>query len=340
MVMEYIEGGNLRELLKKDYKNLNFESKLLRLINISQGLKDIHAKNLVHRDFHSGNILSNNQKCFITDLGLSKLSKEANDGKIMGVLPYVAPEVLRSKVYSKASDVYSFGIIAWEILSGLPPYHDTPHDEFLAIKICQGLRPNMNKVIVPQLLKDLIERCWGVDPTGRSTASELVRISREWQIEIANKSGEFYQQYLETEKLNQTEKDKKICELLSELYHRYKGKTIKVKTEEIQKVKDELYLEFCRKHSYEKNSKGAKEKFEELFSKINSLNYTIHPSAVYTSKLLNFKNLPEPQNSKRVNDEFYSGTTLVGSNFSQSLQINFQDRDLEETRAQTQILPK
>jgi serine/threonine protein kinase len=114
MVMEYVEGGNLRELLKKDYHKLDFNGKFSRLTNIAQGLKDIHQKNLIHRDFHSGNILSDNKKCFITDLGLSKLSSKANEGKAFGVLPYVAPEVLRSegKEYSKASDVYSFGAIA------------------------------------------------------------------------------------------------------------------------------------------------------------------------------------------------------------------------------------
>src|ERR1700722_3151461 len=112
MVMKYIEDGNLRNYLQKDYHNLNFESKLFRLINIAQGLKDIHQKDLIHRDFHSGNILSDGEGCLITDLGLSKLSKEANDGKIFGILPYVAPEVLKNKGYSLASDIYSFGIIA------------------------------------------------------------------------------------------------------------------------------------------------------------------------------------------------------------------------------------
>src|SRR3954454_7279372 len=157
MVMEYIEGGNLRKYLKKDYHNLNFEQKLLRLINIAQGLKDIHQKELIHRDFHSGNILGDDRKCFITDLGLSKLTSEANEGKVFGVLPYVAPEVLTKKAYSKASDIYSFGVIATEILTGLPPYHNIPHDEFLALKICQGLRPNLDgEIKIPRLLKDLI----------------------------------------------------------------------------------------------------------------------------------------------------------------------------------------
>jgi len=112
MVMKYVEGGDLRKYLKKDYHKLNFEDKLLRLKNIVQGLKDIHQKELIHRDFHSGNILNDEQSCFITDLGLSKLVSEANEGKVFGVVPYVAPEIFDKKVYTKASDVYSFGIIA------------------------------------------------------------------------------------------------------------------------------------------------------------------------------------------------------------------------------------
>src|SRR4051812_30929480 len=107
-----------------------------------------------------------------------------------------------------------------------------------------------------------------------------------------------------------------MCRLLTELYRRYKGEVVEVKLEEeekIEKISDELYLEFCQKHNYEENSEEAQEKFGELFIKVSNLNYTVHPSAIYTSRLLDFKNLPEPQNSKEINREFYSGTTVVDS---------------------------
>ena len=161
MVMEYIEGGNLRKYLQKDYHNLSFENKLFRLINIAQGLKDIHQKKLIHRDFHSGNILSGKGKCFITDLGLSRsASSKLEEGKILGVMPYVAPEVLRKGEYSQKSDIYSFGVIATEILTGMPPFYNIPHDQFLAVRICQGERPKLDgEVKIPRLLKDLIKRC-------------------------------------------------------------------------------------------------------------------------------------------------------------------------------------
>ncbi|RGB40713.1 hypothetical protein C1646_602876, partial [Rhizophagus diaphanus] len=58
-----------------------------------------------------------------------------------GVLPYMAPEVLRGYQYTKAADIYSFGIIMNEFLSEEIPFDDISHDHILAVKICKGLRP-------------------------------------------------------------------------------------------------------------------------------------------------------------------------------------------------------
>jgi len=80
------------------------------------------------------------------------------EGEIYGVAPYIAPEVLRSKPYTKTSDIYSFGIVAYEILSGLPPYYDIEHDLQLALGICQGQRPKF-QIKIPLLLEELINKC-------------------------------------------------------------------------------------------------------------------------------------------------------------------------------------
>ena len=60
------------------------------------------------------------------------------------LMTYVAPEVLRGKEYTQASDIYGFGIIAYELCTGLPPYYEIAHDKFLAIRICQGFIPKFS----------------------------------------------------------------------------------------------------------------------------------------------------------------------------------------------------
>src|SRR3954452_10583728 len=112
MVMKYMPEGNLRHYLSNKNKELTLEDKLSQLLHIARGLKDIHAKKLVHRDFHSGNILKGIEKtsCLITDLGLCKPVNTRDKEDIYGVMPYIAPEILLQKSYTQKADIYSFGM--------------------------------------------------------------------------------------------------------------------------------------------------------------------------------------------------------------------------------------
>ncbi|EXX78380.1 Ste20p [Rhizophagus irregularis DAOM 197198w] len=77
------------------------------------GLGKVHERGLIHRDFHSGNMINvGNQIISITDLGLCR-PMNAQNNDTYGVLLYVAPEVLRGKEYTQANDIYGFGIIAY-----------------------------------------------------------------------------------------------------------------------------------------------------------------------------------------------------------------------------------
>ncbi|RHZ78843.1 hypothetical protein Glove_155g107 [Diversispora epigaea] len=108
----------------------------------------------------------------ISDFGLSNPDGPEKKN-IFGVLPYIAPEVLSGyEEYSKAADVYSFGIIAYEMITGFPPYPDIPHDEDLAIKICNGLRPKI-PFHTPKLITRIIMRCWDARVTHRPSLREL-----------------------------------------------------------------------------------------------------------------------------------------------------------------------
>ncbi|GES73321.1 kinase-like domain-containing protein [Rhizophagus clarus] len=181
MVMEYAVGGSLRKYLTTNYNKLNWNNKISYLDDVISGLKNIHEKELIHRDLHIGNILKLKNNTAITDMGLCKpVNHDAQKNTVYGILPYIAPEILQGRSYTKNADIYSFGIIMYEVISGLPPYYDVIHDENLAIKICQGLRPRF-KIKVPQLIIQLIKRCLDADQQNRPTAEEIINILYNWQ---------------------------------------------------------------------------------------------------------------------------------------------------------------
>jgi len=242
MVLEYCNNGNLRNYFNQSlYKSCG--SKIIGLQQITRGLLDIHNAGKVHKDFHSGNILFG-LSVYISDLGMCQpANKEQSVEKegIYGVLPYMAPEVLRGHQYTKASDIYSFGIIMNEYLSEETPYSNVPHNHALAIKICKGLRPKISQD-TPKLLADLIAKCWDAKPESRPTAKELYQILKKWNDERLSENNEIYSQIKECDKIGES---------------KFKNRSIEDKSKSLQ----------------------------------------THPQAIYTSRLLNFKYLPEPVNS-------------------------------------------
>ena len=251
MVLDYADHGSLRNYLNTNYDKLSWHIKLRDLSRIAHGLDEIHKKELIHRDLHIGNILSfsdtysNVSRIRITDMGLCKpadynKSENTNNNGVYGVLPYIAPEILRGQNYTKAADVYSFGIIMYEVISGLPPYHDVSHDKDLAIKICLGLRPRFN-IKVPQLIVHLIKRCLDANPLNRPTAEELNVILFTW--------------YMDSD-----------IELKKQI-------------KEAEEINNNL----------------------STSNTILPTSLETHSEAIYTSRLLNFNELPEPKNS----DDYY-----------------------------------
>ncbi|POG69535.1 kinase-like domain-containing protein [Rhizophagus irregularis DAOM 181602=DAOM 197198] len=190
---------------------------------------------------------------------------------IYGVLPYIAPEVLRGQNYIKAADIYSFGIIMYEVISGLPPYHDVSHDKNLAIKICQGLRSRFSNIKVPQLIVNLVKRCLDANPINRPEAVEIRDILWQWWIGDEELQKQF-KQIEESEKINTSLPASSIP--------------------------------------------------------LTSLSYETHSEAVYTSRLLNFNNLPEPKNS----DDYYNeqNDNIISEKFSESLQIDISQLKINE----------
>ncbi|CAB4477068.1 unnamed protein product [Rhizophagus irregularis] len=118
----------------------------------------------------------------LQNFGLSRPSNEqksSDSNKIVGVLPYIAPEVLNGEPYTLSSDIYSFGVVMAELSSGKPPFYKRKHDGGLALEICNGLRPEFGKG-TPEIYKKLAHRCMNANPNQRPTANELHEILDCW----------------------------------------------------------------------------------------------------------------------------------------------------------------
>ncbi|RIB01955.1 kinase-like domain-containing protein [Gigaspora rosea] len=139
----------------------------------------------IHADFHSGNILqdqhiSSTLQSYIADLGLFRKANENDtEGKIYGVMPYVAPEVLLGQKFTKAADIYGFGVIMSEMSTGQRPFDGQEFDHVLAIKICNGIRPEFAPG-TPDCYIELGNQCMDLDPQKRPNAYKIWNILEGW----------------------------------------------------------------------------------------------------------------------------------------------------------------
>src|SRR5947199_8097289 len=176
MVLDRYREGNLRDHLQENHSKLTLNDRITILSYLCNSLYRIHEKDLIHCDLHSGNMLMQTGGCFITDFGLCGPVDEKSSNKIYGIVSYIAPELLRGTINAKntkETDVYSVGMLMWEIFAGHPPFDDRAHNHHLICDICEkGLRPS----ILPNMPEDyaqIMQKCWDIDPSKRPTMREL-----------------------------------------------------------------------------------------------------------------------------------------------------------------------
>ncbi|RHZ75662.1 hypothetical protein Glove_212g170 [Diversispora epigaea] len=193
MVLEYFKGGSLRNYLNNNFEDITWYNKLNYLYELSYQFSEFHKLDIVHSDFHPRNILkylSRYSSLHISDFGL----------------------ILSEGEYTKAVDVYSFAFVAYEIITGLPPYHDVSHDKDLAFKICTGFRPKIT-FHTPKLITQIIMRCWDVRITHRPTFEDLhEELKKYWEDYNSKNNNEITIQIKEAEEFskNQTTTDTTI----------------------------------------------------------------------------------------------------------------------------------
>ncbi|KAF0467435.1 kinase-like protein [Gigaspora margarita] len=172
MVLQYADNGNLREYLSKNFINLEWNDKLHIAKEIACGLSFLHENNIIHRNLHSKNILIDKGEPLIADFGLAKqFSSNLNSHEI---LSYIEPQCLIDQTYKfdKKSDVYSLGVILWEISSGKIPFQSIP-EHSIADHISQGNREESMEGTPSQYI-ELYKQCWDKDPNIRPETNSIL----------------------------------------------------------------------------------------------------------------------------------------------------------------------
>ncbi|KAF9328609.1 hypothetical protein BGZ91_000927 [Linnemannia elongata] len=175
MVLQFAGRGSLRDYLSKHFDKLDWTKKLRLARDVASGINFIHLENICHHDLHSRNVLIDDKgKALITDFGLSRyLNKELSNNGVRGVVPYISPERLKNAPFDKSSDIYSLGVIMWELTSGYPPFDRDGENYMLAFHITTGTR---EKVIpgTPVEYSELYQKCWDGEPSNRPPLSFIL----------------------------------------------------------------------------------------------------------------------------------------------------------------------
>uniref|UniRef100_A0A0D9WSE6 non-specific serine/threonine protein kinase n=1 Tax=Leersia perrieri TaxID=77586 RepID=A0A0D9WSE6_9ORYZ len=163
IITEYMSQGTLRMYLnKKDPYSLSSETILKLALDISRGMEYLHAQGVIHRDLKSQNLLLNDEmRVKVADFGTSCLETrcQATKGN-KGTYRWMAPEMTKEKPYTRKVDVYSFGIVLWELTTCLLPF--------------QGMTPVQAAYAASE------KRCWSANPARRPEFSYIVSVLEKY----------------------------------------------------------------------------------------------------------------------------------------------------------------
>ncbi|XP_052511488.1 mitogen-activated protein kinase kinase kinase 10 [Budorcas taxicolor] len=195
LVMEYARGGALSRVLAG--RRVPPHVLVNWAVQVARGMNYLHNDApvpIIHRDLKSINILileaiENHNLADtvlkITDFGLAREWHKTTKMSAAGTYAWMAPEVIRLSLFSKSSDVWSFGVLLWELLTGEVPYR-----EIDALAVAYGVAMNKLTLPIPSTCPEpfarLLEECWDPDPHGRPDFGSILK-----QLEVIEQSALF-----------------------------------------------------------------------------------------------------------------------------------------------------
>eukprot|EP00752_Nemacystus_decipiens_P018469 g16559.t1 len=185
LVMELLPNGDLLTLLRKSKAPLPEEQCRSIIGDICAGMAFLHSKDTIHGDLKSANVLLDGSgRAKIGDFGTSRWSQHTNSTGLATYttkanqstqmsLAWSAPEVLESGGSTYMSDVYSFGIVVWEVVSRELPWANKTRPRDILSAVLMGIRPSFH-VDAPSDIVNIANACWGGEPEDRTTFGAIL----------------------------------------------------------------------------------------------------------------------------------------------------------------------
>ncbi|CAI0461421.1 unnamed protein product [Linum tenue] len=172
IVTEFMARGSIYDFLHKQNGVFKLPSLIKVAIDVSKGMNYLHQNSIIHRDLKTANLLMDeNEVVKVADFGVARVQTQSG--------------VIEHKPYDHKADVFSFGIVLWELLTGELPYsYLTPLQAAVGV-VQKGLRPTIPKQTHPRLA-ELLEKCWKQDPTQRPNFCEIKDILQKIAKEVGD----------------------------------------------------------------------------------------------------------------------------------------------------------
>ncbi|GAB6024882.1 hypothetical protein CHUAL_009994 [Chamberlinius hualienensis] len=184
LVMEYARGGSLNRILQG--RRIPPDILVDWAIQIARGMCYLHQDGpvrIIHRDLKSSNVLLSepienddlsNKTLKITDFGLAREVYKTTRMSAAGTYAWMAPEVIKTSTFSKSSDVWSYGVLLWELLTGETPYKGIDH-----LAVAYGVAVNKLTLPIPSTCPTpftrLMEACWNSEPHSRPSFTDILQ---------------------------------------------------------------------------------------------------------------------------------------------------------------------
>lgn len=185
LVMQYVKGRTMEERIKAE-GHLSIPEATSVLLEVASALAAAHEKGIVHRDVRPGNVLwdEDKRRALLTDFGIAAVAdpggaettRLTKTGQLLGDPHYLSPEQLLDGQATELTDIYLFGVLGYELLSGQGPYNARTATDWIKAHLQQEprdlreLRPD-----VPGPLADLLRRCLNREPLHRPSARDVIR---------------------------------------------------------------------------------------------------------------------------------------------------------------------